>query len=82
MTYITIPTAAPIVQQEVRCDGFIGRNNLDAALPVPGSPDFVAQIVAKYAIALDRLLEPQDADGNQVGARVRADPAHIDIAAF
>jgi hypothetical protein len=68
MKTITIPAPA---QYEVRCDAFIGKNNLDAAL------DDVAN---KYSVILDRVAEPQDADGNRIGDRVRLPTLSLSVA--
>lgn len=60
MTTITIPVTA--TQQEIRCDSLICRNALDISEDNP---------LNKYSVILDRLAEPQDAEGNRVGDRMR-----------
>jgi hypothetical protein len=60
MATVTIPFAA--TQQEIRCDALICRNMLDVAESDP---------LNKYSVSLDRVAEPQDADGKRLGERVR-----------
>jgi hypothetical protein len=60
MTAIIIPITA--TQQEIRCDALICRNNLDIPEDRP---------LDKYSVYLDRISEPQDADGKRVGERQR-----------
>ena len=71
MATVTIPVAA--TQQEIRCDAFICRNNLD----VPESDP-----LNKYSAFIDRVAEPQDSTGGQVGIRQRLDPVRLDLAAL
>lgn len=71
MTSITIPN--PATRQEVRADGIFLRNNLDVKLPADPKLITDKQLIAKYgSITIDRMLEPQDDAGNQVGERIRA----------
>lgn len=69
MATITIPNVA--TQYEIRCDGFVCRNRLD----VPESDP-----LAKYSASLDRMAEPQDANGNRVGERVRLPTLELSLA--
>lgn len=57
MPDLRIPITA--AQQEIRADALICRNNLDATG------------LEKYALIIDRVAEPQDAEGNKVGERFR-----------
>jgi hypothetical protein len=59
MKTITIP--APD-HYEVRCDALHCFNNLDAPLD---------DLAAKYSLGIDRVAEPQDANGVKTGDRVR-----------
>jgi hypothetical protein len=71
MASITIPN--PATRQEVRADCVFLRNNLDVKFP--DDPKLITDkhLIAKYgSITIDRMLEPQDDAGNQVGERVRA----------
>jgi hypothetical protein len=61
MPDLRIPITA--TQQEVRADALICRNNLDA------------EGLAKYELIIDRIAEPQDAEGEQVGVRQRITPS-------
>jgi hypothetical protein len=70
MPSITIPN--PAHHHEVRADAIIMRNDLSKNLPDP-SLITLDMLVEKYGEAIiDRVLEPQDADGKQVGPRTRA----------
>ena len=69
MATITIPNVA--TQYEIRCDALICRNRLDVSESDP---------MAKYSATLDRMAEPQDANGVPAGARVRLDPLTLDLA--
>jgi hypothetical protein len=71
MATITVPIAA--TQQEIRCDAFICRNALDVSESDP---------LNKYSAFIDRVAEPQDATGAQVGVRNRLDPVRLDLAAL
>jgi hypothetical protein len=52
-------TKPAIYQYEVRCPSFTAFNNLGA--PGPGG---------KYSLSIQRVSEPQDQQGNQIGERI------------
>jgi len=73
MATVTIP--APATQQEVRVDTLILRNNLNEHLPEFPALPTDEQVIAKFGGSqMDRMLEPQDATGKQVGERIRVSP--------
>jgi hypothetical protein len=75
MASVTIPNSAH--HMEVRADAIIMRNDLSNNLPESPTLD---QLVAKYGnVTIDRILEPQDADGKQVGDRIRAPSLALNV---
>jgi hypothetical protein len=54
---------------EVRCDGFHALNNLSATDPMQ-----------KYSVIIDRVADPQDADGQRAGKITRLDPVRLSLA--
>lgn len=74
MATITIP--APATRQEVRAEAVHLYNNLDVKLPEDPSLITDELLIAKYGrITIDRMLEPQNDVGTQLGDRVRV-PSH------
>ncbi len=63
---IVINTKPAPVRYEVRCPGFTTSNDLG----VPGP-------LGKYSVVIQRIQEPQDNDGNQVGPRTDLPPVVI-----
>jgi len=53
-------TKPAIFQYEVRCPSFTASNNLGAPGPM-----------GKYSVAIQRVAEPQDQQGNQVADRIQ-----------
>jgi len=68
MKTITIPAPS---RYEVRCDALHCFNNLDAALD---------DLASKYSLGIDRVAEPQDADGVKTGDRVRLPNLRLSLA--
>jgi hypothetical protein len=68
MADLRIPTFA--TQQEIRAYGMFARNNLD----VDG--------LDKYSLIIDRVAEPQDADGVKCGERARLPSVTLPLSAI
>lgn len=78
MATVLIPTTA--TRHEVRADAIIMRNNLAVKLPEDPAQITLDLLVEKYGSAvIDRMLEPQDDAGNQVGKRTRVQERNLDV---
>jgi hypothetical protein len=68
MADLKIPSTA--TQQEIRAEALICRNRLDA------------DGLDKYALVIDRISEPQDAEGVRVGDRARLPSVNLPLSAI
>ena len=69
MTDVIIPNTAPVPTRfEVRCTAMVSSNNLGINV-LPG----------KYGMQIQRVKEPQDAMGVQVGERIPLPDVNLDV---